>query len=76
MLKKLIILSVFVLLSCTITDRPIDDSPLLIEDEVLIKAHQTGYFEEKKDSLRGKIRVEIDNYSNQDKKFVIIIGQE
>jgi hypothetical protein len=76
LLRTLCILLIFILLTCTLKKKEVDETPLIIEDVITLDAGQRGYMQQREDSLRGKITVTIDNYSDSLKTFGIIIVEE
>jgi hypothetical protein len=76
LLRTLCILLIFILLTCTLKKKEVDETPLIIEDVITLEGGQRGYTQQREDSLRGKITVTIDNYSDSLKTFGIIIVEE
>ena len=75
-IKNVCIIILFLLLACTLKKKEVDETPLIIEDVITLEAQQRGYHQERMDTLRGKITVTLDNYSDSLKTFGIIIIEE
>ena len=75
-IRALCILIVFILLTCRLKKKEVDETPLIIEDVITLQPQQRGFQEQRMDTLRGKITVTLDNYSDSLKTFGIIIVEE